>query len=63
MNAVDVWDGDRIRKLREAAGLSQRGLAEKLECHFRAVQMWEADMHKPKRIYTKKMESLEKKRA
>ena len=61
MSVANEWNGERIRGLRTVMGWSQRELAEKLVCSYRAVQMWEADRHPPKAVYTEKMEAFERK--
>jgi DNA-binding transcriptional regulator YiaG len=38
-----TYIGQRLRRMRKRAGLTQAGLAEALGVHWRSVQDWEAD--------------------
>ena len=44
------WDGNRIRHLRTALGLSQEKLAERLGVTFATVNRWENAATQPSRL-------------
>lgn len=42
-----AWFGGRLRELREAAGLTQQQLAERVGCRWLAVSRWERGEREP----------------
>jgi transcriptional regulator with XRE-family HTH domain len=47
MGADPAWFGGRLRELREAAGLTQQQLADKVGCKWLAVSRWERGVREP----------------
>jgi transcriptional regulator with XRE-family HTH domain len=47
MGADAAWFGGRLRELREAAGLTQQQLADKVGCKWLAVSRWERGVREP----------------
>lgn len=47
--------GERIKKARKEAGITQKQLGEMLDLSFQAIAQWENDLRKPKPETTKKI--------
>jgi transcriptional regulator with XRE-family HTH domain len=45
--AEAAWFGGRLRELREAAGLTQQQLADRVGCSWEAVSRWERSVREP----------------
>lgn len=47
--------GEKLKRARKAAGLSQADLAEKVGCHQKDISRWESGLHEPGALTLKKM--------
>jgi DNA-binding transcriptional regulator YiaG len=43
-----VWDGERVRALREHLGMTQQELAEELNMRQQTVSEWETGQYRPR---------------
>jgi DNA-binding transcriptional regulator YiaG len=48
MPIVRTWNGQRVRRLRSALGLSQQGLADELGVRQQTVSEWETGLYQPR---------------
>lgn len=47
--------GEKLKRARKAAGMSQADLAEKVGCHQKDISRWESGLHEPGALTLKKM--------
>lgn len=47
--------GEKLKRARQAAGLSQADLAEKVGCRQKDISRWESGLHEPGALTLKKM--------
>ena len=47
--------GEKLKRARKAAGLSQADLAEKVGCRQKDISRWESGLHEPGALTLKKM--------
>ena len=57
---TDQWDSTRVKALREALGLTQEGLARKIDVTLSAVQSWEAGRYMPSPLAQISLRRLER---
>ena len=53
------WDSARVKALREALGLTQEGLARKIDVSLSTVQAWEAGRYVPSPLAQMRLNNLE----
>ena len=47
--------GEKLKRARKAAGMSQADLAEKVGCRQKDISRWESGLHEPGALTLKKM--------
>lgn len=47
--------GEKLKRARNAAGMSQADLAEKVGCRQKDISRWESGLHEPGALTLKKM--------
>lgn len=47
--------GEKLKRARKAAGISQADLAEKVGCRQKDISRWESGLHEPGALTLKKM--------
>lgn len=60
MEGFEEWDGERVRRLRKALGLTQQELAEDLGTWVSVISRWERNHKRPRKVFRRQLEAMER---